>query len=473
MARTETDIANSLRDSLAQINPTLDLKVGPIWDYLLAPIPRELATIEAEAERIKRLFSSDFPAVASLQEILSFATHFGVGPDTGGTATTPVVLYRNSAPQAGREYTIPVGSLVSTIDGTLVYRATETKVMYGDYANTYFNPATNRFELEVYVQAIGPGIVYNVPAGRIRRLVTGALGFDGVEQRVQALGGSEPEDITALADRIIKKFKGLDINSVNGIARLIQEVEPADVRDVHVIRPTDRLEFRRPTIGPALDICVSGMTLRNFQEEYLALEGESSVVLQTASATSISTVSINGVSQTGWKYVPDTSPEYQTSTRARNIVEFNVDDFPTGLSANDIVEVKGVRNFLLDRCQAISGGEEALFKTDILVRSFVDLPIVVGMEVRVKNTLDFDVESTKATIANIVQSLIETDIVPEVLIPDGFREQIRLSVPEVDTIRIFEFRRLKSSIDDVEVIVPLKNQIPRYASAASSLIVRT
>ena len=88
--------------------------------------------------------------------------------------------------------------------------------------------------------------------------------FDGIDQQEQALGGSEPETPTSLANRIITKFKGLDISSVNGIARMMKEVEPADVLDVHIIRPTDRLEFRRPTTGPALDICISGMTLRDF-----------------------------------------------------------------------------------------------------------------------------------------------------------------------------------------------------------------
>ena len=471
MARTEIDIANSIISTIQSINPTIDLLVGPVYDYLIRPLPKELASIEAEAEALKIYYSANFPNVATTQEVLDFANHFSIGPDVGGTARVSIIFYRNSAPLSGTDYTIAIGSLVATADSTLVYRTVETKTMYGDFAETYYNPTSNKFELEIMCEATGPGVIYNVPPGRITRPVTQATGFDGVDQRAQALGGSEPEDAQALASRVIAKFKGLNISSMSGIARIMKEVEPSAVLDIHIIRPTDRREFRRPTTGPALDICVSGMKQLEFSEEYLATGGESSIILATSTAMSIETVAQNGVTltaNTDFTYVPDSSPEYQLSTKASNRIEFTIP-----LSLNDLLEIKGISNSLLGKLQAISGGDDALFQTNMLVRSFIDLPVVVGLEVRITPSVEYDAQATEDQIAVLVQSYIESDIIPTVLTPEGFREYIRSSIPDVQSVRVFEFRRLKESIDTVEVIVPLKNQIPKYASSASSLIVRT
>ena len=470
MARTQNEIAASIKGTLANINPTIDMVVGPVWDFLLSPMPFEINSVETEVDNALIFYSANFPSVATTTQLLSFATNFGLAPDTGASATATIVFYRYSAPQAGQTYVVPVGTLVSTVDGTLVYQTTNSVTMYGDYAATYFNPATNKYEVTLQVQATGPGTVYNVPVGRITRLMTQSTGFDGIDQRMQALGGAEPEDPTNLATRIISKFKGLDISSVSGITRMMQEVEPSAVADIHIIRPTDRLEFRRPTTGPALDICVSGQTLQSFNEEYLAIGGEYHIVMTTSTAISVSSITVNStvLDSTAWSFVKDTSAEYQLSTRAGNTIEFS-----NPLNANDIVAIVGTKNYLLDQLQAMTTGAGALFETDELVRSFVPLPIVVGVQLRVVNTVDYDASSTQQTLSTIVQSLIETPTVQSVLDPAVFSDQILQAIPEAVTVDIFEFRRQFTSIQQVEVITPLKNQIPVFAATASTLIVGT
>ena len=142
MARTQEQISEALRASLLGIDNRLDLKVGPLWDYLIAPIPPQLALLESQIETLKRFYSPTFADVASAEEARSFAINFGTGPSSGDFARATVVFYRNSTPAKGLTYSVPIGTLVQTIDGTLVYRTTKSVVMSGDYAATYFNPAT-------------------------------------------------------------------------------------------------------------------------------------------------------------------------------------------------------------------------------------------------------------------------------------------------------------------------------------------
>jgi len=472
MARSEQQIEDSLRSSFEEINPSLDLKVGPTYDYTLRPIPRELAFVESEVERLLRFYSSDFPNVATPSEARDLATNFGISISAGERARGTVVFFRNSPPPSGTTAVVTVGSLVSTVDGQFLFRTSETKVMQGDYADTYFNPTTNKYEIEVLVQAIAPGSVYNLPAQRIRKVVAGqGVNFDGVVQNNPMAGGTEPENSVDLSRRVIQQFKGINLNSIAGVAALARRFVPTGIIDTRVIRPTDRLEFRRPTSRPSLDLCIKGAEFAVFEEEYFAIGGETQIKITNATVNSVSQVRLNDVvlDVSQWTYLPDTSPEYRGSTRARNYVQFLLP-----LTANDVVDIVGTRNSLLDRVQAVvQSTDDAIFKTDIMVRSFVVQPIVVGLELKIKNNPNISVQDVESDLINVVSTYIEPPIIPSVLSAEDLKAALRANIPEIDSIKIFEFRRRYSSIDTVEYIVPLKNEEPRYDSIASQLIVRS
>lgn len=469
MARTQEQIREALRTSLLGIDSRLDLKVGPLWDYLISPIPPQLATLENQIEALKRYYSPNFSSVATPEEARDFAINFGTGPSIGNFASAVVVFYRNSAPAQGRVYTVPIGSLVQTIDGTLVYRAVQTATMSGDYAETYFNPSSQRYEIQVTVEAVAPGIVYNIPTGHIRRMHQRIEGFDGISQISEASGGTEPEDSLEVARRVQDKFKGLDRNSLGGIAAVIREAEPSYVKAVTVVKPTDRVEFRRLTSGPSLDIYILGDNLTLFSEDYLASGGESSIPLQlNKTATSIMSVSINGnvLSSTDWTFIPDASLEYQLSTRAIHRIQFT-----TPLNTDDLVEISGYKNGLLTFLQSLFSEENSLFYTDVLLRSFIEAPIVVSLECRISNG---DVDVVREMVIAFLIEYIEPSIggIPEILIPDSIKSILRERIPEIESIKILEFRRKYGSIDAVETISPYKNQVPVFDSVASSITVR-
>jgi hypothetical protein len=469
MARSKEQIQNSLRTSIINTDNRLDLKVGPLWDYLIAPIPPELATIESQIETLKVYYSPSFATVATVQEARDFAVNFGTGPSIGNFAKTSVVFYRNSAPAAGLTYTVPIGSLVQTIDGNLVYRTLQDITMSGDYAATYFNPSTQRYEIYVTVEAVAPGVKYNIPANHIKRMQPAVSGFDGIVQVSDAAGGTEPEDSYDVAARVQSKFKGLERNSISGIMTMIKQTEPNYVTAVSVIKPTDRVEFRRLTSGPALDVCVQGTNYIVFSEDYLASGGELVVPITTnRTVVSITSVMVNGnyLDSAYWTFIPDATLEYQLSTRANPVVQLTA-----ALTTNDLIEIVGTRNDLLNEMQALFTGDNAIFYTDILLRAFIDLPIVVSLEARITSG---DPDEIRGQIMNYLTAYIQPTVggIPTILIPERVRSLLRENIPEVDTVKILEFRRKLGSIDAVEIISPYKNQAPIFDTVAASITVR-
>lgn len=468
MARSKEQIGDSIRTSITGIDNRLDLKVGPLWDYLIAPIPPELANIETKIEILKRYYSPNFASVATAEEARDFAVNFGTGPSIGNFARTTIVFYRNSPPASGLAYTVPIGALVQTIDGTLIYRTTQSATMSGDYAATYFSPATQRYEINVSVEAVAPGVTYNIPAGHIRKMQSVISGFDGIQQIVEASGGTEPEDSLEVALRVQDKFKGLERNSMSGIITIIKEAQPSYVTAVTVVKPTDRVEFRRLTYGPSLDVYVLGINQALCSEDYLASGGEKVIpITVNRTITNVSSVAINGtvLDSTSWLFTLDTSLEYQLSTRASPVIQLT-----SPLTANDLVEIVGIRNILLDELQTLFMEENALFKTDILLRSFIDAPVVVSLECRITAG---DPDTVREQVIAVVTSYIQpTSGIPSVLIPDTLRSILKENIPEIEAVKILEFRRKYGSIDAVEIISPYKNQVPTYDSVASSITVR-
>jgi hypothetical protein len=121
--------------------------------------------------------------------------------------------------------------------------------------------------------------------------------------------------------------------------------------------------------------------------------------------------------------------------------------------------------------QALFTGDNVIFYTDILLRAFIDLPIVVSLEARITSG---DPDEIRGQIMNYLTAYIQPTVggIPTILIPERVRSLLRENIPEVDTVKILEFRRKLGSIDAVEIISPYKNQAPIFDTVAASITVR-
>jgi len=469
MARTQNQILDSLQATLKGIDERIDLKVGPTWDYLLAPVPVELSPIESLIDRVYQYYSPSFAQVATPDEARDFSNNFGAGSSVGEYATTYVIFYRNSAPVAGIAYIIPTGTLVLTADSNLAFSTLQSVTMDGNFASIYYNPTNKRYELKVLVQAVNTGERYNIPRGHLIRMQPRVDGIDGVAQITDAAGGTEPEDSVSLAQRTQDKFKGLDVNSMGGIGTRVKALRPTLVQQVAVVRPTDRMEFRRLTSGPALDIYVLGQSIVDFSGQYLGIGGETVVPFSVnRTVTAVSTVTVSGSALTSdlWTFHPDTSLEFQLSTRASPYIKLT-----SPLGTGDLVEIDGLRNSLLDTIQDAYLSENSLFGTDVLVRNFIDLPIVVNLEVKINSG---DPDTVAQYIANVLYFVIEpSSTIPTILTPDMVKSQIDNSLFSIESLKFLAFKRQYGSIANVETITPYKNQIPKYNATMSTITVRS
>jgi len=469
MARSIQQIRDSISGTLRSIDRRIDLKVGPTWDYLLAPVPYELSPIETEISRLFQYYSPSFASVCTPAEARDFSNNFGSGSSVGEYATSTVVFYRNAPPPFGKTFTVPTGTLVMTVDNNVVFTTTQSSEMSGNFASMYYNPTTRRYEIRLPVQAVNAGTKYNIPKDHLKRMQPPVDGFDGVAQITDAEGGSEPETSVNVALRTQEKFKGLDINSVGGVAVQATSINPTQISQVTVVRPTDRQEFRRLTAGPALDIYILGNTTVPFIEEYLSIGGETVVpIITNKTVTAITSVTVAGQVLTSdqWVLRLDDSLEYKLSTEAKSYIQLAF-----SLDVNVLVEFEGERNYLLDTVQTRFSKEATLFGTDILVRSYIDLPLIVSMEVKINSG---DPDTTAEFISVILVSLIEPSYgIPAYITPDMASAQIKGAIPEIESIKFLEFRRQYGSLASVETITPNKSQVPRYNTAASTITVRS
>jgi hypothetical protein len=215
MARSIKDIEKSLASSIKEKDRTVDTTTGPIYDCLIAPVPKELSISEQEANMLAQLHSPQYASVASNDQVNALRVSMRLAEGLGEQAKGTQMFYCNVMPNNGVK--IPIGSLIATKDNSLVYR-TLTEVSVSDLAEGYYNSTNYRYEFVVDIQAIASGSDYNIPEGRVPTLVTDLEGIDGTINITELSGGSEKESNADTVNRIQKSFLGFDRGTINGLA---------------------------------------------------------------------------------------------------------------------------------------------------------------------------------------------------------------------------------------------------------------
>ncbi len=329
MARSVEEVQASLQQSVETTDPTIESRSGPVFNIMLQPVSNEIGKIEAEQERIGALYSLRFQEVATEAETSALATNFGIQRAPGTKASSVVFFFRYTRPTEVAQ--VRRGTLVGNLDGTLNYIVQEDVVIDPTNADSFFNSARRTFEVAVNVQAVSPGENFNIPAFRINTLITPNVDFDGVENRAPVLGGSEEETQDSEVARIRERFAGLNTGSVDGIRFTASNSFPELLQDVAVIQPANDL-FRRTILTPGLDVYIAGSNLETVRQNYVALGGETEILIASPPSIPSSLVlQTNGVISTNATIVKDTSALANT-VQAREIVSLT-----SPLVAGDVV----------------------------------------------------------------------------------------------------------------------------------------
>jgi len=234
------------------------------------------------------------------QQFDKLAANVNVRRKSAVSATGSVIFYIDTAPI--RDMIVYEGALVSTL-GDLdagipaqTYRTTATRILDYLVADSYYNNTTQRYELEVDVEAVNPGESGNTDSLTIRTYESGVDSGFLVENPNPISFGVDQESNHDLATRILLAFF-VDTGTEGGYARTAIGV--SGVHNVRVEKAGDELmrrdwdPIRKEHIGGKVDIYVQGRRLEQVADQ-LAFSYESVVASGGTQAEEIFTV-INAV----------------------------------------------------------------------------------------------------------------------------------------------------------------------------------
>jgi hypothetical protein len=463
MARTDAEIQASLIESLRAVDPSVDVEKGPIYDFLLRPVPTELQKTEAEVERLTILTTLQLDEVATDDEIAAMANSFSIRLGGGKASKLNNQLFFTFT-RPTQDIVIDRGQLIGSVDQRYTYFVTERAVLPAATADNFFNPQTRRYEISVRCEATAVGPDFDLPPTRVNRILSTIDGIDGTINNDRYEGGALAETLTNSVDRVRAKFAGLDPESGGGIKSDLRNFDAENVLDVQLVYPKDRALFKRQTNRPAVDAYVLGDDIQSTTETFVSVGGETTLALTSLPVTEVIGVLVNNVGVT-FSFIQDKTRALGYSARAADYVLLD-----TPLIAADIVVVEYNYNKLLSDAQSDLFSLERPFDTDVLVRA--PRPIGIAIHIDASVLASFDPARVFVAIENTLFEEVESSSFIDVLQPEVLRQRIRESVAGLASLRFTLFRRTSGSAMDVETVTLEKNEVSFIDQAALNIQVR-
>ena len=455
MARQTKEVINSLKNNVAEQDESIDATKGPIYNFMISPVAPEISANEQMSERLERLLSLDIvSAEDSDVDITAFGNNFKVARGGGKKEQHLQTFYLYNKPT--ETISIPTGKLVSTENGTYVYKVIEGRSFYQENSETYFNSNTNRYELNLLVEAVDFGSEYNLPKGRVSKLVSSDIKVDGTVSATSSLVlGTEEEDNLSYMKKVEQKFEGINSGTLSGIAYQVNNL--IGISDVTFAKPGDDI-FSRKVKRAALDIYVNGTSLSCKILTKTIVEETDKIYFDEAPVVSVDYVLVNQ-EETEYILNIDNSNDFGGSTKAKDYIAF-----PNKLEAGSYVEIKYYIN--QDVVSASELFEENdLYDTDFLFRK--PKSVMLNLEVAIKvNTVNKSSAQSQAldALANYPKYTMG-----EILYPSNIEPLMRTSVPNVVAVYV-----IKHNIDgqpfEIGTVALDKNQIIDLSNAKIKVI---
>lgn len=428
------DLGTIVADALIYIQskiPSLTLLTGSVARDVVVDAPaQEHNRLWTELDRVQRQQTLSDDAAFTDEELTKLAGSYGL-QRLGGTAATGIVTFRlRTFSISSADVTIPVGTELSTragvvATGALSFTTTAESTFVAANAETYFNPATNLYEIDVPVQASDIGTIGNVAADTITVLISSIEGAPTVTNSIVTSGGSETETNAALLARILTKVVGTAAGTVSGLQSLINS--NSNVIASLVIVPGDE-ELVRDEFGNAADVLIIGEILTSVTDTKAFTSGVTSYTLnrQPVSLEDNVADTIEGVvggvafvfiKDTHYRVIVDTASISGGSTQGTTKIEFLGSPFPDNAS---IFTVTYSVNNLIEVLQAaVDADDVRIIGTDIRVREATKVLVRVGAFIKVlpgytKADVAAEAEANVADLLNsstLDENLDQSDII--------------------------------------------------------------
>ena len=445
MARTLRQIEQSLADSIENQDSSIDTVKGPIFDLFIRPQAAQLRAIELLFDDLSRRFSLDYVLSQSPEVLQLYGANHGLRRSSGRAARGNVTFFTFSAPASDEVLVIPAGTVVSTTNTSISFRTLRDAFILGSSLGAFYNASARRYEVRVPVEALGAGSLFEVPPNRISRIQTSVAGIDGVINRDRISGSTEFESTTRFGARIRAKFNGLALGSGDGLAQLVRQFDTSSINDVQMIFSSDTENFRRRTRRSSWDVYIVGSITETAEVTYVGNASQRTFSLPSTPALAVTSVRVGNVS-TGFTFLPDTSFQYRSSTQANDRVELDV--IP---GVNESVTISYTYDKLVrDTQEYINRVGINLYRSDILARKAIPVPIRVKVLVQVLSSFD-ETEAASAAFAS-VSSFVNREEFVSILFANDLRSKLSADVAGVSNVSVLEFTRDLTGTIPVETI---------------------
>lgn len=365
---TADQFASNLNEGIQDRNEGHDTEIGPIPDIIVQP---SALVLEDQNDRIRNVSQlillegqEDFDNI----DVEAFVYNEFLTRNEGGRSSTTVIFSRATAPQIDLtvQKNFPIGTTPDEETGeTVVFVTTESKTMPVATAASYYNLETERYELEVAVQATTSGKIGEVGPGKINRPLRPLSGFDSVENRSRSSVVVDRETNAKLLERYSISIIGSQISVQNGL-RLFIISQFQDAGDVLVVFAGDPLITRAGEDSGAIDVFITGSQSLTRSEEVEFLGIGQLIVLDNQPVQDI--VNISGyILGVDYEFVKDTTG-VSNSVRAQDGIRFlSSGSTPTIGSSIDVdyqqdILVSNIQA-ALDSADTNVGGQDPLIRT--------------------------------------------------------------------------------------------------------------
>lgn len=465
---TADQFATDLNNGILDRNSSADVEIGPIPDIVVQPTAQVLENQNDRIRLVSQLILLDQSSVFEDSDVDNFVFNESLIRLSGGRSSGTVIFSRAAAPDTDItvQRNFPIATQPDESTGqTVTFITTESKTMVAVNAAAYYNLATNRYELEVAIQATIGGQLGEVGPNRVNRPLRPLAGFDTVTNINRTSSVVDRETNDELLERYRIAIMGTQLPTSSGLRLFIQS-NFGDVGSILVANAGDPIITRSGEAGSAVDVFISGVQSATRTENYTFYGRNVLVPVMHPPLLNITSVT-RGVTtyvlNTDYVIVKDTSGN-SGSVRGQDGIMFI-----TGGAAPPIYgtfQIKYEENVLVENIQnEFASPDRIVGGQDILIRAGNQIDLVISARLIVYSGYSW------TTVANAVKAAVVSSINAMGLgtdVEQSDLQQIIRGISGVDNFIFTILDRKSVGTGNTDIVIE-KNEFPRIDIADIAL----
>lgn len=451
--RSADEILQDIKETTRELNPSVDIMKGPIALLFYSYI-KDLERAEEFAGHLQDVYQLENADNLEDADLAALGNNYGKDLNRGRAAQHLVHFYRYSRPEVNKTYEVPSGAACSSNDGRYIFTSDSSRTMDGNYADSYYSPDDNWYEIPVLVEAEAAGADYDLPPETITKVLTSLEDFDGCINKFDVRrSGSDPVDPIQFVIQIQNTLQGIGSDIAGHIIDVLQDIDPTGYDDISMVPSTNYELFKRyKTLQGKLgyDIYVISDVIIDHVQEGIAKGGELEIPLDHKPVLSVTYVSVNGT-PVAFDFNPDTDPELRGSPLASDTIVLTTPLLP--LQAYQITYQ--YYDFVYQGWQAFQG-RQGPFGADVLVRLADPIDVYIAGEADI--SASYDREEVISDMRTFTERYLRNQNnpsqtrFPTLLEPTPYVDAIKAAVSGLNNLKLTGFIRTDNASLAVESI---------------------